>query len=666
MSELNSPSCWRPSPDRIATAQMRRFAEHLGWWVASDELSPRDAYAALHRWSLEHPGLFWRAVWAHCRLRGELGDRDMVLGQPIWDRPFFPDGLLNYAENLLQPDRLADPEFARSVAVIAVDEHGHEQFVTRQELHDQVARLTAYMRRVGIGRGDRVAAVLPNRIEAVVGLLAASAVGAIWTCCSPDFGDDALVDRFGQTEPVLLITTTAVHYNGKHLELEPRMQRLVERLPTVTHRLVVGEWSPSDGSWPGVVASWETILSATEPVPEWRCERLPFNHPLAILYSSGTTGAPKCIMHGAGGTLLQHAKEQSLHVDLHAGNHLFYYTTTGWMMWNWLVSALALDGAIVLYDGSPLSPDPGVLWRMADRYRVTHFGASARYYAALEKSGFRPRENVELGALKSLLSTGSPLMPEQFEWLYASVKQDMHLASISGGTDIVSCFVLGNPTLEVHAGEIQCKGLGMDVQIVDATGRAQVGVAGELVCKNAFPSMPIGFWNDAEKRKYRATYFERYPDAWWHGDWSMETQRGGLLIYGRSDATLNPGGVRIGTAELYRQIEGFPEVVEAIATAWRFEGDEKIVLFVRLRDGCEWTEALEQAMRDRLRRNCSPRHVPTWIVSVVDLPRTISGKLSEIAVRNAISGQEIGNVGALANPQALDFFRRWQPSGQLP
>ena len=664
MPEVNSPILWSPSRDRIADSNVRHFALKVG--IDADPLSQRAevAYEKLHRWSIEYPAPFWRGVWDFSELQGSLGERDGNRSDRIWEHRFFPDGELNYAQNVLQPNRLSDPKFSASIATIAVDETGHEDVVTRRALYDQVVSIANYFQSLGIGRGDRIAAVLPNRIEAVIGLLAASALGAIWTSCSPDFGDDALFDRFGQIEPLLLIYATHAQYNGKRLELESRMESLIQRLPTLKHRIAVGSPSFRGEGFSGTSVSWSDVL-AQSPTQSEDCfdcpfPPLPFHHPLYILYSSGTTGAPKCILHSAGGSLLQHAKEHRLHVDLKPGDRLFYYTTTGWMMWNWLVSALASDAAIVLYDGSPLTPDAGVLWRLAERHGVTHFGASARYYAALEKQSYVPKDHVQLPRLRSILSTGSPLLPEQFHWIYDTVGTDLHLASISGGTDIVSCFVLGNPTLPVHAGEIQCPGLGMDVAVFDEDGNERIGQAGELVCRNAFPSMPIGFWNDPENQRYRSTYFERFANTWWHGDWSLQSENGGFTIYGRSDATLNPGGVRIGTAEIYRQIETIPEVAEAVATALRQDGDERIVLFVKLRGDAQWSDGLVASMKDRLRHHCSPRHVPAWVVEAPDLPRTISGKLSEIAVRNAISGQSIGNAGALANPESLSFFQRWR------
>jgi|694.fasta_scaffold100307_2 acetoacetyl-CoA synthetase len=639
---------------------------------ASAPFAGAELWARLHRESITHSGTFWRRVWKHFDLIGDLGVQDSNGAMNRWSHRFFPKGKVNFAENILTENILAESvlsesEFDNACAIIACDESGVSRKWTRGDLRFLVLSMAQWLRAKGIQSGDRVAGVLPNGIEAVVAFLATSALGAVWTCCSPEFGDDAIVDRFGQTTPKLLIMALRSQYNGKPFVLKQRLETLLPRLPSV-EAVVVTQGSASEISVGSSVRveDWDEVFKYPFR-GNWSWERFEWNHPLYILYSSGTTGAPKCIVHGAGGSLLQHVKEQRLHSDIRDGDRLFYFTTTGWMMWNWLVSGLVSRATIVLFDGSPMYPDPGVLWRIAQEHQVTHFGASARYYAALEKFPFEPKTHTNLERLRVLLSTGSPLLPEQFQWLYQAVKKEMHLTSISGGTDIVSCFVLGNPLLPVYSGEIQCKGLGMDVQVVDEAGAALVGQAGELVCKNAFPSMPLGFWQDPDGARYRKTYWERYPGVWWHGDWALETRNGGMIIYGRSDATLNPGGVRIGTAEIYRQLEGFPEIVEAAATAWKHEGDEKIVLFIKLRatsrgeGGSQIDAGLEQAIRQRIKSHCSPRHVPAWIVPVEDLPKTMNGKLSELAVRNAITGLSIGNVGALANPECLEFFKSWRP-----
>jgi len=663
---------WRPRPGRIGGSHLKRFLEELhaqGDWsgrgLSDDVLANRDVIESFHCWSIENPGKFWRGVWEYGGLLGELGDRDSNQAENLWEHRFFPEGKLNFAENMLKPDR-GDGD---RLAVVAMDEGLQTVRLTFRELSERVYQLARCIESLGIEPGDRVAAVMPNSIEAIIAFLATSLVGAVWTCCSPEFGDDAIIDRFAQTTPKLLIHATASRYNGKRFSQRARLANIEQRLPSLQAMLIVendgGEEidSANDRAWrtSSLKTIWYADVLESESREPIRFRRFAFNHPLYILYSSGTTGAPKCLVHGVGGTLLQHVKEHQLHSDIHPGDRLFYFTTTGWMMWNWLASGLASDATIYLYDGSPVHPDHGVLWRIAQEYRITHFGASARYYAALEKHPYVPCEHVRTDSIRVVMSTGSPLLPEQFDWIYRSVHSDVHLASISGGTDIVSCFVLGNPAIPVVAGQIQSKGLGMDVRVVDEQGTAVRGVAGELVCANAVPSMPLGFWNDPDNQRYRRTYWDRYPGIWWHGDWAMETDCGGMIIYGRSDSTLNPGGVRIGTAEIYRQLEAFPEILEAVATAKKEDGDEKIVLFVKLREGTlagpHWIAAIKQ----RLREHCSPRHVPSWVVPAGDLPKTMNGKLSEIAVRNAICGLAIGNSGALANPECLVFFQNWKP-----
>jgi len=655
---MTSPSdpLWSPSPERASRAAITRFAARVAAsWPGVDR-----SYAALHRWSIEHPGALWRAVWDFCDVVGDPGGTDLQRALAPYDWRFFPEARLSYVENILRPDRLDDPAFAASAAVIAYDETGHVGTMSWVELHHDVGRLARFLRSRGVGPGTRVAAVLPNRTEALIAMLATAALGGIWSSCSPDFGDAALLDRFGQIEPTVLLSTATVRYKSKTLDQRDRVARLAARLPSLGEWIYVGA-APAAPSGVRLTAWHDALAGAPDdagaPAP-WG-ERFPFGHPLAILFSSGTTGAPKCIVHGAGGTLLQHLKEHRLHCDLGPGDRLLYYTTTGWMMWNWLAGALATGAAIVLYDGAPLDPHPGVLWDVAAAAGVTHFGASARYYAALEQAGVRPGTTHRLPALRALLSTGSPLLPDQFRWLYGAVKPDLHVASISGGTDIVSCFVLGHPSLPVRAGEIQCKGLGMDVRVYDEAGRTVIDEPGELVCATPFPSMPLGFWNDPDGAAYHAAYFARYPGVWCHGDWALETPAGGFVIFGRSDAVLNPGGVRIGTGEIYQQLGAFPQIVEGLATALRTDGDERIVLFVRLADGAVLDDALVAAIRDRVRGHCSPRHVPHLVVHAPDLPRTVSGKLSEVAARNAIADRPVGNAGALANPECLAFFTAW-------
>ncbi|HEX6997237.1 MAG TPA: acetoacetate--CoA ligase [Gammaproteobacteria bacterium] len=636
---------WRPSPERVARTNLRRFI------AAHRARLADDGYDALYDWSTSRPEEFWRAVWEFCGVRGTYDPRRIV---EAFDRMpgarWFEGARLNFAENLLRPEHRA------GTALVFTNERGDRIELTRAELERRVASVAGALRGLGVGRGDRVAGFVANRPEAVIAMLAAASIGAVWSSCSPDFGLDAVLDRFGQIAPKVLFATDGYFYNGKAIDSLPVVAALAERLPTLAAVIVVPylRERPDLGALPRALSFAEAAGAEGEPLD---FERLPFATPLYILYSSGTTGVPKCIVHGAGGTLLQHQKEHVLHTDVKPGDVVFYFTTTGWMMWHWVVSALAAGATVVQYDGAPLHPDPGVLWRMAERERVRVFGTSARYLAALEKSGYRPREHVRLDALDSILSTGSPLAPASFDYVHAHVKDDVQLASISGGTDIISCFALGNPLAPVYRGELQCRGLGMKVDVFDEDGRPLRGKPGELVCTAPFPSMPVGFWNDPDGRKYHAAYFERFPNVWCHGDYAELTPRGGLIMHGRSDAVLNPGGVRIGTAEIYRVVEQLPEIAESVAVGQRFDGDERIVLFVKLQPGHTLDDALAARIRDALRRKASPRHVPARILAVTDVPKTLNGKVMELAVREVIHGRPVGNLDALANPEALEQYR---------
>jgi acetoacetyl-CoA synthetase len=635
-----NPVLWSPSPPFARTTHLTRFRQ-----MAHDLFGgpAGDSYPELHRWSLDHRGKFWSAVWEYAGVIGDPGGRDYVPGRHLTEATWFPDARLNFAENLLRPAEADD-----TPAIHFGSEAGDETTLTRRELLAQATAFAAFLRNQGVRAGDRVAAVLPNVPEAVVAMLGTTAIGAVWSSCSPDFGEDAVCDRFGQIGPAVLVTTDRTTYAGKPVNVLAKVKSVLPRLPTVRTVVVAGE--PAEG-----MVRFADAVAA--PPADFAFERFPFAHPVYVLYSSGTTGAPKCIVHGAGGTLLQHLKEHQLHTDVRPGDHLFYFTTTGWMMWNWLVSALASRAGVVLYDGSPFHPTGDVLWELVAKARVTQFGASAKYFAHLEKTGVHPQGRFDLSAVRTVLSTGSPLLPEGFDFVYRVVKNDVCLSSISGGTDLISCFALGCPTEPVRRGEIQVKGLGMDVHVFDPDGKPVVGEPGELVCTSPFPSMPVGFWNDPDQAKYLGSYFGVFDNVWCHGDWAEETPAGGLVIYGRSDTTLNPGGVRIGTAEIYQQVEAFPEIAEALATALRRGGDEQVVLFVRMQPGRELDAGLVEAVKQRLRSRCSPRHVPAHVIAAPDLPRTISGKLSEVAVRNAINGQPVRNTAALANPAALDFFR---------
>jgi acetoacetyl-CoA synthetase len=607
--------------------------------------------AALHRWSVEEPELFWRGVFRHCGVVAAeegfvvLEGRDRMPGAR-----WFPQARLNFAENLLRR-RDAGP------ALVFRSEAGTRRELGHGELYAAVSQLAAALRAFGIRPGDRVAGYLPNLPEAIVAMLAATSIGAVWSSCSPDFGVAGVLERFGQIEPRVLFAADGYIYGGRNFDSLERLAELRAALPSVERVVVVPHLraEPDLAAIPGATTFADAI--AQHPAGEIAFERLPFDHPLSILYSSGTTGAPKCIVHGAGGTLLQHLKEHRLHVDLGPADRLFYFTTCGWMMWNWLASGLASGATLVLYDGSPFHPAPGTLFDLAEQEGITVFGVSAKFLDAAAKAGLEPLRTHDLSRMRTILSTGSPLVPESFDWVYSQVKRDVQLASISGGTDIVSCFVLGSPTLPVWRGEIQCPGLGMRVEVFDEAGRALSKAKGELVCTAPFPSMPLGFWNDPGGRRFHAAYFERFPGVWAHGDFAETTEHGGFVIHGRSDAVLNPGGVRIGTAEIYRPVERIPEVLESLAIGQEWQGDTRIVLFVRLREGAPLDDALAERIRERIRREASPRHVPARIAQVADIPRTRSGKIVELAVRDVVHGRAVRNREALANPEALELFR---------
>ena len=644
-------SLWQPSATSVAASNMTAFMRVI---ERKHDVRVPD-YAALYDWSIREPQKFWRDIWSFCQIIADgPGEVTVAHGERMPGARWFPQARLNFAENLLR----------RRDDAIAIEFWGEDKVASRisfAELHHEVSRMAQALRAAGLRAGDRVAAYMPNVPGTVIAMLAASSIGAIWSSCSPDFGVQGVLDRFGQIEPKILFAADGYFYNGKTIDVLPRIRDIVRQLPSLERVIVVPytRRSPAIAGIPRAVDVHDFMAPFKPRVIQF--ERLPFNHPLYILYSSGTTGAPKCIVHGAGGTLLQHLKEHVLHIDIKRDDRMFFFTTCGWMMWNWLASGLAAGCAILLYDGSPFLRGGNILFDFADATGMTVLGTSAKFIDALAKADVRPARSHKLERLRVLLSTGSPLAAEGFDYVYRHVKRDINLASMSGGTDLISCFVMGNPLLPVWRGEIQCRSLGMKVEVYDEDGHAVRETKGELVCTAPFPSMPVGFWNDADGKKYRAAYFEHYPGVWRHGDYVELTAHDGMIIYGRSDAVLNPGGVRIGTGEIYRQVEQLDAVLESLVISQNWPpdkpGDVRVVLFVRLRDGLKLDPALIDAIKQQIRANTTPRHVPARIVQVSDIPRTKSGKIVELAVRNVVHGLPVKNIEALANPAALELFR---------
>jgi acetoacetyl-CoA synthetase len=651
MPAVMTKPLWQPSAQAIAASNMQAFMRAAG----ARHGRQFDDYDALYAWSIAEPEQFWREVWSFCGVVADSpGNVTVEHRERMPGARWFPQARLNFAENLL---RRRDG----AAAIVFWGEDRVQSSVTFAELHQEVSRLAQALRHCGVKAGDRVAAYLPNIPGAVIAMLAAASIGAVWSSCSPDFGVQGVLDRFGQIEPKILFAADGYFYNGKTIDVLPRVAEIVAALPSLERVIMIPytQRAPDLGEIPRCI-DVNALMAPFKP-RTIEFERLPFNHPLYILYSSGTTGVPKCIVHGAGGTLLQHLKEHVLHVGVGRDDRVFYFTTLGWMMWNWQVTALAAGATLLLYDGSPFARGGNIVFDFADATGMTVLGTSAKFIDALAKNNLRPRKTHRLDTLRAILSTGSPLVPEGFDYVYEHIKQDVNLASMSGGTDIIACFVNGNPILPVWRGEIQCRALGMKVEVYDDSGQSVQGAKGELVCTASFPSMPVGFWNDADGAKYRAAYFEQYPNVWRHGDYVELTERGGMIIYGRSDAVLNPGGVRIGTAEIYRQVEKLDEVVESLVIGqdWppQQPTDVRIVLFVRLREGRILDDALAEKIRQQIRANTTIRHVPAKVLQVTDIPRTKSGKIVELAVRNIVHGRAIKNIEALANPEALALFR---------
>ena len=646
---MDQQALWRPGAERIAAAQVTGFmnAVNARWNAACTD------YPSLWRWSVAQPEAFWTSVWDECGVLGEHGSVVLENGDKMPGASWFPQAQLNYAQNQLRRRDDAD-------ALVFWGEDKGKRRLSNNELHAQVSRFAQALQAAGVGKGDRVAGYLPNMPEAIVAMLATASLGAIWSSASPDFGVQGVLDRFGQIEPKVLVCVDGYWYNGKPVDCLAKNAEIAGQMPSLVRTVVVSYLS--DALELSAIKNSMRYADFLAPFTADEIDFAPlsFDHPLYIMFSSGTTGVPKCIVHCHGGALLQHLKEHQLHGDVKPGDRVFYFTTCGWMMWNWLVSGLASQATVLLYDGSPFADKGKVLFDYADAEGMTHFGTSAKFIDAAAKMGLKPRETHQLTALRAIFSTGSPLAPESFDYVYRDIKADVLLASISGGTDILSCFALGSPILPVYRGELQCRGLGMAVNVYDDEGQpipAGKGERGELVCTAPFPAMPIGFWNDADGSRYRAAYFENFDNIWCHGDFVELTAHEGMIIYGRSDAVLNPGGVRIGTAEIYRQVEQLDEVVESLVIGQDWEHDVRVVLFVKLREGLTLDEALIARIKQQVRQNTTPRHVPAKVLQVADIPRTLSGKIVELAVRNVVQGIPVTNTDALANPQALELFR---------
>ena len=637
---------WQPTEEQLSTSQMTQFIEFL---KDQYELTVNE-YNDLHSWSINNRGDFWQSVIDFCGIIYHQEPSAQLIDEGhMIDASWFPGMTLNFAENLLK-------HRGDDTAIVFESESAHVKSLSFNQLNQQVAQVQQQLKKCGVGVGDRVAGFLPNIPETIVAMLATTSLGAVWSSTSPDFGINGVVDRFGQIEPKVLFSVNAYEYNGKTHDCLPKVSQIVDQIDSIEHTVII-EFCDQADELPTGTTTYAEWLSGSNPELAVEFTPVPFDHPLYVLYSSGTTGKPKCIVHRTGGILLQHVKELMLHANVAEGKRLFYFTTCGWMMWNWMASTLATGASLVLFDGSPFYPNGNRLFDLIDRHDITHFGTSAKWISAVEKAGIVPRESHRLEHLETIFSTGSPLMPESFDYVYRDVKADVCLSSISGGTDICSCFALGNSNLPVYAGQLQCLGLGLAVKVLDENQQSILGLPGELACDQAFPSMPVYFWHDPNHEKYQAAYFDKYDNIWCHSDRAEITPQGGMIIYGRSDTTLNPGGVRIGTAEIYRQVEALPEITESIVVGQEWQDDTRVVLFVVMQEGFALDEALQQKIRQAIRQNTTPRHVPAKIIAVSEIPKTISGKIVELAVRDVIHGKPVANTDALANPEALELYR---------
>lgn len=646
MKESKMEPLWKPSSDKIAAANMTRFMNFIS---KKYDIFLKD-YDSLYDWSIEHSPEFWSEIWDFCGVISQTKGKTNFLSHTSIEKcKFFPEARLNYAENLLHPRNDSD-------VIIFWGEDQIQRRIRYHELISTVSQLAQALRELGVKKGDRVVGFMPNMPETLMAMLATASLGAIWSSCSPDFGVQGVLDRFGQITPKIMFSVDGYYYGGKSFSTLEKIAQISASLPSL-EKIVITSYLGTNNVEKTTTHSvrFDSFIKEKSK-NSLTFEQVSFDHPLFIMYSSGTTGVPKCIVHGHGGTLLQHLKEHQLHSDIKPGDHVFYYTTCGWMMWNWMVSALASEATLLLYDGSPLHPGPQILFEYAEKESMTLFGTSAKYIDALRKIGFTTKERYPLKSLRTLCSTGSPLVSESFDYVYEKIANDVCLASISGGTDIISCFALGNPIGPVWRGELQTRGLGLKVEVFDDSGKSIKGQKGELVCTAPFPSMPIGFWNDDNGEKYHKAYFADYENVWAHRDYVELTDHNGIIIYGRSDATLNPGGVRIGTAEIYRQVEQVPEVLESLVVGQDWKDDVRVILFVKLRNGDTLSSALKDKIVAQIRTNTTPRHVPKKIIQIPDIPRTISGKIVELAVHNVIHGEAVKNKEALANPETLKYF----------